>query len=70
MPFGMPKGGRLFVSRFRLTMKPSNLVGFLIVQAGGGSGAAAELGSNFVVGGTAERLAGGEDPSDIVTGGR
>ena len=43
MPFGMPKGGRRFFSGFRLTMKPSNLVGFLTVQAGGASGAAAGL---------------------------
>ncbi len=70
MPFGMPKGGRLFFSRFRLTMKPCNLVGFLTVQAGGASGAAAGLGADFVVGGTTQRLAGGADPSDIVTGGR
>ncbi|WP_330342664.1 hypothetical protein [Streptomyces sp. NBC_00557] len=36
-------------SRFRLTMEPSNLVGFLTVQAGGASGAAAGLGADFVV---------------------
>ncbi|MEU0677253.1 hypothetical protein ABZ330_31015 [Streptomyces sp. NPDC006172] len=51
-------------------MEPSKLVGFLTVQAGGASGAAAGLGADFVVGGTAERLAGGEDSPDIVTGGR
>ena len=51
-------------------MEPSNLVGFLTAQAAGASGAATGLGTNFVVGGTAERLAGGKDPPDVVTGGR
>ncbi|MFJ4695809.1 hypothetical protein [Streptomyces sp. NPDC088766] len=51
-------------------MEPSNLVGFLRVQVDGASGAAAGFGADFVVGGTAERLAGGEDPPDVVTGGR
>ncbi|MEV7887019.1 hypothetical protein ACWD3I_40630 [Streptomyces sp. NPDC002817] len=51
-------------------MRPFNLVGFLTVQAGEAPGAAAGLGTDSVVGGTAERLADGEDPPDIVTGGR
>lgn len=38
MPFGMPKGGCLSFSRFRLTMEPSNLVGLLTFETGGRAG--------------------------------